>query len=188
MTARSLELKLAGSGRPAGQLVEEVESASRREQAFRDSQHRLGISPERRHVEGVDRAEALGPDIEPLELRYLERRPAGGDVLGVASGGELDHLARAVDAKDPAAHQPLADERDGDAVTAADFEEVIVGSDVQHLHRPRLALRRSHASTKRRIPSTARRSPASSKRCGMQFPSAWAGPSSSSDPAAALSA
>jgi hypothetical protein len=90
-----------------------------------------------------------------------------GDVLLVPTGRDVDHLRRAVDRREAAGPETLADERRGDAVAAADLEHAILWADVQPVddrsraigHRRSVtnavivtegpgAVRRTHESTK----------------------------------------
>ena len=63
------------------------------------------------------------------------------DVLAVPSRGHLDHLGRAVDRGDRSRRQPLADQRDRDAVAAADLEQAVGRADLQSVDRPDKPLR-----------------------------------------------
>src|SRR3954451_4945065 len=106
-----------------------------------DPQCLLRLKPEGRDVEGEDLGESLVPEVSLLERGSLQHRPAARDGLAISTRGHLDHLLRAIDRGDPSAGQPLADQRDGHAVSAADLQHVIGGVGGQGVHRPDEALR-----------------------------------------------
>jgi hypothetical protein len=88
-------------------------------------------------VHREDFVEALAAEVEVLEPAQADLRAAGLDVLAVALGRGVDHLARAVDRHDPAGGQPLADQRHGHAVAAADLQDAVAGlrgEGVDHSH------------------------------------------------------
>jgi hypothetical protein len=72
---------------------------------------------------GEDHVEAPVTEVERLELGDEELRPARRDVLRVAAGGGLDHLRRAVDGREAARVEALADVGGGDAVAAPDLQD-----------------------------------------------------------------
>ena len=119
-------------------------------------------NPERALEDALGAAEAAGWTVEEA------RRGALGGLVGQGSkllSTGTARLALAVPRRDrPPGRRPPA--RPQDLARAPQFVE----------------------PASRRICSTARRSPSSSKRCAMQLPISCAGPSSSSEPAAALSA
>ncbi len=76
-----------------------------------------------------DDVEAPLAEIEVLERRDDEFRLARLDMDGIAAAGRVDHLLRAVDGRQTAAIEALADERGGDPVTAADLQHSVIGPD-----------------------------------------------------------
>ena len=90
------------------------------------------------------RARSRGPGLAPARSGARPRRcrpPIPGEVLTISPRGHLDHLGRAVDRGDRSRRQLLADQRDRDAVAAADLEQAIGRTDVQSVDRPDKPLR-----------------------------------------------
>src|SRR5215217_3342586 len=92
--------------------------------------------PEGRDVEGEDLVESLVPEVRLLERGRLQHGPASRDVLAIPTRRHLNHLLRAIDRGDPSAGQPLADQRYGHAVSAADLQHAIGWVERQGVHRP----------------------------------------------------
>src|SRR5688500_18874688 len=101
-----------------------------------DPQRLLWLMPEGRDVEGEDLVESLVPEVRLLERGRLQNGPASRDVLAIPTRGHLNHLLRAIDRGDPSAGQPLADQRYGHAVSAADLQHSIGWVERQRGHRP----------------------------------------------------
>src|ERR671939_800069 len=93
-----------------------------------DPQRLLRLMPEGRDVEGEDLVESLVPEVRLLERGRLQHGPSCRDVLAIPTRSHLDHLLRAIDRGDPSAGQPLADQRYGNAVSAADLSTRSAGS------------------------------------------------------------
>jgi hypothetical protein len=81
--------------------------------------------------DGEDDVEAAIAQVEVLQLPDQELGSPRRDVTGVAARSGLDHLLRAVDGRQAASVEALADERCGDAVPAADLEHTVVGTDAE---------------------------------------------------------
>src|SRR3954451_19535938 len=101
-----------------------------------DPQRLLRLKPEGRDVEGEDLVESLVPEVRILERGRLQHRPASRDVLAIPTRGHLDHLLRAIDRGDPSAGQPLADQRYGHAVSAANLQHAIGWVERQSVYCP----------------------------------------------------
>ena len=80
-------------------------------------------------------------EVHVLQRDSLEHGLARVDVLAVPAHGQLDHLGRAVDRGDHSRRQPLADQRDRDALAAADLEQAVGRADLQRVDRPDEPLR-----------------------------------------------
>ena len=103
-----------------------MDDAAGREPRFDEAARPLGLAVEEPDAHGEDHVEAPVAEVEILEACDEELGDAGLDVRGVAAGGGRDHLGRAVDRGQAAAVEPLAHERRGDAVAAADLEHAVV--------------------------------------------------------------
>src|SRR3954451_2623459 len=141
---------------PVGELVAKVPGSLRREVArvpeevdgpiagevLTDGPQRLPpLLPEGSDVEGENLVEAPIAELRVLQRDGLEHSPARVDVLAVSPRGHRDHLGRAVDRGDRPRRQLLADERDRDAVAAADLEQAVGRADLQRVDRPDEPLR-----------------------------------------------
>jgi hypothetical protein len=128
-------------------LEHHVETAAVRQMALDDPQLAVGLAAqEHADVDREDLVEAGVAEVGLVQRRHLERRPAGGDVVGIPPGRRLDHRRRPVDRVDAAAVQLLAHQRHRDAVPAADLQEAIGRLDLQRLDRPYQPFRRPAAA------------------------------------------
>jgi hypothetical protein len=87
----------------------------------------LAFPGQRGDPSGEDPVESLLAKnvIEIEDGSFDEARPPVGDGSGVAPAAGVDHLRRAVDADEPARRQTLEHEGRGDAVSAADLEDIV---------------------------------------------------------------
>lgn len=120
---------------PAGKCSGRVEDGQnrpiRREPALRTGIGQVRIAVEEANADGQYLVETAVAQFELLEVGEKELRLAGGDMGGIASRRGFDHLARAVDGRQPAALEALADEARGDAVAATDLQDPITGADAE---------------------------------------------------------
>ena len=126
----------SSAGLRVASVPEEIDRSFGGEMRPDDLQRLLGLQPERCDVEGEDLVELLVPEVDMLDPGRLQRRPAFRDMLAIPARGHLDHLLRAIDRGDPSAGQPLADQRYGHAVSAADLQHAIGWVERQGVHRP----------------------------------------------------
>ena len=93
----------------------------------------LGVAMEQADADGEDRVEAALTELHLLEAHDQELGPAGPHMLAVPRARGLDHLRRAINSRQAASIEPLADERCRDAVATADLEDTFVLADSQVL-------------------------------------------------------
>src|SRR3954463_14657226 len=131
----------SSAGLRVASVPEEIERSIGGEMPPDDPQRLLRLKPEGHDVEGEDLVESLVPEVRLLERDRLQHGPASCDVLAIPTRGHLSHLLRAIDRGDPSAGQPLADQRYGHAVSAANLQHAIGWGERQGLHRPHEPLR-----------------------------------------------
>src|SRR5262249_26524448 len=122
-------------------VPEEIDRSIAGEMPPDDPQRVLWLKPEGRDVEGEDLVESLVPEVRLLEPGRLQHRPASCDVLAIPTRCHLNHLLGAIDRGDPSAGQPLADQRYGHAVSAANLQHAIGWVGRQGIHRPHKPVR-----------------------------------------------
>ena len=91
----------------------------------------VGLAVEQTDACREDLVEAAVSEVDVLDRPDEELGLSRGDVLLVPSGRGVDHLRRAVDRRESAGSETLADEGRGDAVPAPDLEHVVPWADVQ---------------------------------------------------------
>ena len=99
-------------------------------------ERRIGGAAKVGNVVREDGREGLRAEVDVAERGVDEIGLAGIDAAGVASAGCLDHLLGSVDGRDPTVVEAFADEGDGDAVAAGDFEDAVAGQNVEGVDGP----------------------------------------------------
>ena len=95
------------------------------------SEGRLAVEEPDAH--GEDLVEAALAEIELFEGRHEELGPARLDMLSVPARRGFDHLRRAVDRRETACLQALANHRRRHTMAAADLEHAVARLDVEPL-------------------------------------------------------
>jgi hypothetical protein len=132
--ARGLEKSLGGG------IEEGSDLSASLEPRLHERLRSFAIAVEQTNAHGKDHVETSVAEVEILEVPNEELGLPGLDERRVPSTGSLDHLRRAVDRRQPAVDEPLADHRRRNSMSTADLEDAVAGTNAELVDDPLQAL------------------------------------------------